>query len=171
MHSVEMKPKNMNNNFSKNGRDVMTAEIVSLQICVGHREPMQVVDESKFTEGFGIEGDRHAVRSGARTSRQVLIMDEDTLEGFGLGIGQIRENVTVAGMDIHDVVVGQRIRLGDDVIVEITQFCEPCDRMEEIRPGLRQELDKQRGMLATVISGGIASVGDAVQIEESVPVP
>ena len=61
--------------------------------------------------------------------------------------------------------------LGDDVIVEITQFCEPCDRMEEIRPGLRQELDKQRGMLATVISGGIASVGDAVQIEESVPVP
>ena len=144
----------------------MVAEIISLQICVGHREPMNPVDSATFIEGFGIEGDRHAVKSGARTVRQVLLMDEDTLEGFGLGIGQVRENVTVRGIDLHDVSAGQRLALGDDVIVEITQFCAPCERMDEVRPGLREELFEQRGMLATVISGGAVNVGDQVQVIE-----
>ncbi|MBE12999.1 MAG: molybdenum cofactor sulfurase [Chloroflexi bacterium] len=148
----------------------MVAEIISLQICVGHREPMNPVDSATFIEGFGIEGDRHAVKSGARTIRQVLLMDEDTLEGFGLGIGQVRENVTVRGIDLHEVEAGQRLALGDDVVVEITQFCAPCERMDEVRPGLREELFEQRGMLATVISGGAVNVGDQVQVVESASV-
>ena len=96
----------------------MVGEIISLQICVGHREPMNPVDSATFIEGFGIEGDRHAIKSGARTVRQVLLMDEDTLEGFGLGIGQVRENVTVRGIDLHEVPAGQRLALGDDVVVD-----------------------------------------------------
>ena len=148
----------------------MVAEIISLQICVGHREPMNPVDSATFIEGFGIEGDRHAVKSGARTVRQVLLMDEDTLEGFGLGIGQVRENVTIRGIDLHEVPEGQRLALGDDVVVEITQFCAPCERMDEVRPGLREELFEQRGMLATVISGGAVNVGDQVQVVESASV-
>ena len=144
----------------------MAAEIISLQICVGHREPMNPVESATFIEGFGIEGDRHAVKSGARAVRQVLLMDEDTLEGFGLGIGQVRENVTVRGIDLHQVAAGQRLALGDDVVVEITQFCAPCERMDEVRPGLREELFEQRGMLATVISGGAVNVGDQVQVIE-----
>ena len=144
----------------------MAAEIISLQICVGHREPMNTVESATFIEGFGIEGDRHAVKSGARAVRQVLLMDEDTLEGFGLGIGQVRENVTVRGIDLHQVAAGQRLALGDDGVVEITQFCAPCERMDEVRPGLREELFEQRGMLATVISGGAVNVGDQVQVIE-----
>ena len=144
----------------------MAAEIISLQICVGHREPMNTVESATFIEGFGIEGDRHAVKSGARAVRQVLLMDEDTLEGFGLGIGQVRENVTVRGIDLHQVAAGQRLALGDDVVVEITQFCAPCERMDEVRPGLREELFEQRGMLATVISGGAVNVGDQVHVVE-----
>ena len=144
----------------------MAAEIISLQICVGHREPMNTVESATFIEGFGIEGDRHAVKSGARAVRQVLLMDEDTLEGFGLGIGQVRENVTVRGIDLHQVAAGQRLARGDDVVVEITQFCAPCERMDEVRPGLREELFEQRGMLATVISGGAVNVGDQVQVIE-----
>ena len=148
----------------------MAAEIISLQICVGHREPMNTVESATFIEGFGIEGDRHAVKSGARAVRQVLLMDEDTLEGFGLGIGQVRENVTVRGIDLHQVAAGQRLALGDDVVVEVTQFCAPCERMDEVRPGLREELFEQRGMLATVISGGAVNVGDQVQVVESASV-
>lgn len=148
----------------------MTAEIISLQICVGHREPMSVVDSATFVEGYGIEGDRHAVKSGARTSRQVLLMDDDTLEGFGLGVGQVRENVTVTGIDLHAMPAGQRLALGDEAVVEITQFCAPCERMDEVRPGLREELENQRGMLATVITGGVVNVGDGIRIIESAQV-
>ena len=40
--------------------------------------------------------------------------------------------------------------------------------MDEIRPGLRLELDKKRGMLAYVVEGGVIKVGDAVRILEGV---
>jgi len=62
------------------------------------------------------------------------------------------------------------VALGDDVVVEITQFCAPCERMDEIRPGLREELLEQRGMLSTVISGGVVNVGDEIKIIESAKV-
>ena len=140
--------------------------IASLQLCVGHREPMEVVDSAAFVAGFGIEGDRHAVRSGARTARQVLLIDEQTIEGFGLVHGQVRENVTVADVDLHELEAGQRLALGGEVVLEITGHCAPCERMDEIRPGLREELDGQRGMLATVITGGLARVGDVVRAVE-----
>ena len=44
--------------------------------------------------------------------------------------------------------------LGDSAVVEITGFCTPCARMDEVRDGLRVELEEQRGMLATVIRRG-----------------
>ena len=127
---------------------------------------MEVVDRAAFVAGFGIEGDRHAVRFGARTARQVLLMDEQTLEGFGLVHGQVRENVTVADVSLHGLEAGQRLALGDQVVLEITGHCAPCDMIDEIRPGLRRELNGQRGMLATVVTGGVASVGDVVRALE-----
>ena len=58
-------------------------QVVSLHICVGHREPMRVVDSANLVTGLGIEGDRHASTEGPRKSRQVLVMDEDVLKSFG----------------------------------------------------------------------------------------
>ena len=127
---------------------------------------MEFVDSATFVAGFGIEGDRHAVRSGARTARQVLLMDEQTLHGLGLVHGQVRENVTVADVDLHGLEAGHRLALGDQVVLEITGHCDPCGRMDEVRPGLRGELNGQRGILATVITGGLARVGDVVRAVE-----
>ena len=42
--------------------------------------------------------------------------------------------------------------------------CDPCRRMDELRQGLRAELDDKRGMLARVLEGGEVAVGDAVQL-------
>jgi MOSC domain-containing protein YiiM len=38
--------------------------------------------------------------------------------------------------------------------------------MEEVRPGLREEIFEQRGMLSTVISGGVVNVGDEIRVIE-----
>ena len=149
-------------------RDTMSqsGQIVSLQLCVGHREPMQAADSVKMITEFGFEGDRHATSTGARTARQVLLIDNETLEGFGLNHMDVRENVTVSGLDLHSMPEGQRLALGDDVVLEITGHCAPCERMDEIRPGLREELVGHRGMLTTVIQGGTVTVGDAIRVAE-----
>ena len=121
-------------------------------------------------EGFGIEGDRHAVSEGVRTARQVLLIDQETLERLGLSRGQVRENVTTSGIDLHSLQPGQCLALGEEAVVEITGHCAPCGRMDEIRDGLREVLEGQRGMLATVLRGGAIAVGHPVSVRESAAV-
>ena len=142
------------------------AQVVSLQLCVGHRDPMRSVESANVIAGFGIEGDRHAVSEGVRTARQVLLMDQETLESLGLPSGEVRENITTSGIELASLPEGQRLALGDDVVLQITGHCAPCARMDEIRPGLKDELERRRGMLAFVEHGGVVNVGDTIRVLE-----
>ena len=136
--------------------------ILSLHVCVGHFEPMKDTDSVELITGFGIEGDRHASDHPSRRRRQVLLMDKETLDSFGLEQGQIRENITTSGIDLAALPPGQRLSLGDDVVLEITGDCEPCAFIEGIRDGLRAEMEGKRGMLTYVTQGGAVKVGDAI---------
>ena len=141
--------------------------IVSLQLCVGHRKPMLKVKSSKLITGFGIDGDRHASSEERRIRRQVLLMDDETLQQFGLAHGEIRENVTISGVDFTSLSEGVKVALGDDVLLDITGDCDPCPRMDEIRSGLQDELQGQRGLLCYVTQGGDIRIGDAVKVLDS----
>ena len=141
-----------------------TGQIVSLQLCVEHRRPMKSVDSANVITGFGIEGDNHATSEAARRSRQILLMDEETLKGFGLDHGQIRENVTISGFDLSNLERGQKVTLGDEVVLEITGDCAPCQFIDDIRAGMRAEMEGKRGMLAFVTSGGTIKKGDPISL-------
>ena len=125
---------------------------------------MKEVNGANFITGQGMEGDRHLRSDGRRSNRQVLIMDSETLSHFDLLPGQVRENVTVAGLDFSSISAGDKVSLGGDVILEITGDCEPCARMDELRPGLKDEIDGKRGLLAFVEKGGVVSVGAEVGV-------
>ncbi len=117
-------------------------------------------ERARALEGHGLEGCAHA-RAG--TKRQVLFASSDHLRAVGVEPGRIRENFTVEGVDVHSWPVGQRLRAGDAEF-EITMVCDPCTRMEEIRPGLQAELEGRRGMLARVVRTGEVSVGDGIEL-------
>ena len=142
----------------------MSGSIISMRLCVGSRDPMKEVNDANFITGQGMEGDRHLRSDGRRSNRQVLIMDSETLSHFDLLPGQVRENVTVAGLDFSSISAGDKVSLGGDVILEITGDCEPCARMDELRPGLKEEIDGKRGLLAFVEKGGVVSVGAEVGV-------
>jgi MOSC domain-containing protein YiiM len=108
----------------------------------------------------GLEGCAHA-RPGGK--RQVLFASSEHLEAVGVEPGRIRENLTVSGADVQAWPIGQRVRAGTAVF-EITMVCDPCERMDAIRPGLRRELDGRRGMLARVVEQGEVAVGDSVEL-------
>ena len=145
---------------------VQNAQIVSLQLCVGHREPMRQVDAATLIAGFGIDGDRHATAGGVRAGRQVLLMDEETLEALSLERGDVRENISVSGMDLAVMASGNRLMLGGEVVLRVSEHCAPCARMDEIRPGLRAELEGRRGVLTSVEQGGTIKVGDPITVME-----
>jgi MOSC domain-containing protein YiiM len=117
-------------------------------------------ERAQAIEGHGLEGCAHA-RPG--TKRQVLFASAEHLDALGVEYGRIRENFTIEGDDVHSWPVGQRVRVGAAEF-EITMVCDPCSRMDEIRPGLQAEIDGKRGMLARVVESGEVAAGDEVHL-------
>jgi MOSC domain-containing protein YiiM len=111
--------------------------------------------------GRGLEGDRHA-RAGSQ--RQVLLVEQEALDRLGLAPGTIREQVTVRGLELDALAEGDVLRLGSTRLV-VAGPCDPCARMDEIRPGLRTLLEGRRGRFVSVLQGGSFAVGDPVEIE------
>ena len=135
--------------------------IVSIQRSPGSRRPMQPVNPARVIRDFGLEEDRHA-RAGSE--RQLLLIEEETLQAMNLGIGEVKENLTTRGVVLTGLETGRILRVGSEVRLRVTGPCRPCSRMDEIRAGLQEELDGRRGVLARVESGGSISVGDPIRI-------
>src|ERR1700687_6437558 len=127
---------------------------------------MQLGASAELITGVGSEGDKHAV---AASTRQVLLADQESLDEVGVEPGTIKENLTVEGLHVMGLPAGSRVRLGDSAVLEITEVCEPCFRMDEIRMGLKGELVGRRGMVARVINGGSIAIGDRITVEEAEP--
>ncbi len=136
--------------------------IVALHIARVKGTPSDPVDAATAISAQGLEGDRSC---SADNTRQVLFMDQETLDRFQLKPGQIKENITTSGLDLSLFQNGQVVFIGDAVTMELVGDCEPCGKMDAIRAGLRQELDGRRGVLAMVINGGPIKVGDSIRIE------
>lgn len=110
--------------------------------------------------GAGLEGCAHA----NPPKREVLFVSADHLRSVDVEAGAIRENLTVEGADVQEWPIGQRVRVGDDAVFEITMVCDPCARMDALRQGLRAELEDKRGMLAKVVEPGEVAVGDEIEL-------
>jgi MOSC domain-containing protein YiiM len=122
----------------------------------GRSEPRERV---LAIEGQGLEGCAHA----NPPRREVLLASKEHLDDVGVESGAIRENVTVEGADVQSWPLGQRVKVGEAVL-EITMVCDPCQRMDQLRSGLRAEIDGKRGMLAHVVEGGEIALGDSVEL-------
>ena len=86
----------------------------------------------------------------------------ETLQMLGLAPGVVKENITTAGLDLRTLRDGERLEIGEAVL-EVSEPCHPCDRMDAIRQGLREELRGRRGILCKVITAGRIKKGDSIQ--------
>ena len=134
-------------------------KIDNLFLKVGHKQPMKAVDEAKADAGRGLVGDV----SYGRKKRQVLFMEHETLDEFGLTPGQVRENVIVSGIPLAGLPAGTRVQAGE-ALFEVTGDCAPCRFIEDIRPGLQEAMDGRRGTLFRVVEGGMMRPEDEIRI-------
>jgi MOSC domain-containing protein YiiM len=139
----------------------MPPTVVALHLTPARREALVPVEHVTALLETGLDGDRHARRD---SRRQVLLVEQEVLDGFGLAPGAIREQVTVRGLDLNALPFGARIRVGGATL-EMAGPCAPCARMDEIRPGLQGELEGRRGRFARVTGAGTFAVGDVLRVE------
>jgi len=118
---------------------------------------MEELETAQVYENEGVEGCAH--RRGGK--RNVLFVAAEDLESLDVPAGRVKENFTVRGADVMNWPIGQRLAAGDAQF-EVSMVCDPCELMEEIRPGLQAELEGKRGMLAKVVKTGRVTRGDAV---------
>jgi MOSC domain-containing protein YiiM len=123
------------------------------------RLPMEELQEVRVMDDSGFEGCAHARPD---SSRQILMVDNETLEAMNLSPGIIRENITTSGLNVNGLEIGQKLRVGETRL-EVSAVCTPCDQLEKIRPGLRREIWGRRGMLCRVIVGGMIRSGDLIE--------
>jgi len=106
------------------------ARIVQLSISSGG-VPKQAVESVRVTP-LGLEGDAHRDREHhGGPERAVCIFAMKAIralqaEGHPLVPGALGENVTVEGLDWSAVQPGVRLRLGSEVLLEVTRYTTPC---------------------------------------------
>ena len=124
----------------------------------------------------GVEGDYHSgpfnrhKKTGPAepNSRQVTLVAQEVLEemnarlGTELKPGDLGENVLVAGLgDLSQLVRGDRLQLGTDVVLEIRAQNSPCNVIGVYHPTLVEEITGKRGVSAIVLTTGSVRPGDA----------
>ena len=137
--------------------------------------PMEMLDSAELVEERGVAGDFRGTRkAGSQGQNGVVLIEASdwtaaTHEcGAAVPWFERRANLLVDGLDLPQQA-GVRLRIGDSVLVEITQECAPCERMEALHPGLRAALtpDWRAGARARVVSGGLVAIGDEIRAEDA----
>ena len=133
----------------------------------------ETVDRASVTFACGIAGDYRGAMKGKPHKRQITLFEREDWElalaevGRAIPWQERRANLLVADLDLPQTP-GTRLRIGADVVLEITRECDPCDRMEVLAPGLRAALtaDWRGGVCSFVVADGEIAVGDAITIED-----
>ncbi len=168
----------------------MHPTIIGLARDGQHRFSKQPRKSITLLAGLGVEGDAHAGRLVQHLSRmakepntpnlrQVHLIHAELFEelegkGFHVETGQLGENITTRGIDLLGLSRGTRLRLGPEALIEITGLRNSCKQIDGLAKGLMAAtLDKtpdgslvrKCGVMATVVTSGVVSVGDAIVLE------
>ncbi len=127
--------------------------------------PMHEVDHVIANAGIGLDGDRYAGGSGKRGITLIQAEHLPVIAALaGLGVihpATLRRNVVVSGIPVI-ALKGRRFRIGE-VVLEGTDGCDPCSRMEDaLGAGGYNAMRGHGGLCARIISGGRLQRGDVV---------
>jgi len=128
---------------------------------------MEAMFAASIIAGKGILGSADNSRM-----RQVTLMEREVWEALTGQLGsdappsRRRANLMVSGISLTNSR-GRLLRIGQTVI-RIAGEAKPCERMDEVQPGLRNLMypDWGGGAFAEVITGGDIAVGDSVEWTE-----
>ncbi len=141
-------------------------------LCISENtgEQKTPLESAMFRADHGIESDAHA----GDWHRQVSLLAESDVETIrqkidDLSDGAFAENVILSGVDLNSYGLGTKLRLGDDVVLSISQIGKVCHTRCRIFYLAGDCIMPRLGIFARVESGGQVRPGDRAEAFDIVP--
>ncbi|MEO0652749.1 MAG: MOSC domain-containing protein [Planctomycetota bacterium] len=138
-------------------------------VCLGPGGiPKRSVERARVGE-LGLEGDGHRYRLHGGRDRALCLLsvaEVRALEADGVrvvGPGAFGENLLYEGLDPRDLRPGDRLRVGAEVELELTDVREPCKVLRAIDARFPDLMLGRSGHLARVLRPGAVAAGDALE--------
>ena len=124
----------------------------------------KVIKRCKLVENSGLEGDAHAGswhRQISLLSKEARLVMEN--KGAKLNDGDFGENLLTEGIDFVHIKVGNKLRLGKDALVRITQIGKECHDRCSIYYQVGDCIMPREGIFAEVLKGGEIKIDDDIE--------
>lgn len=168
----------------------MIGTVVAVAIDDVHRFSKRSVPHIRILAGLGVEGDAHqgvTVQHRSRVAvdptqpnlRQVHLIQAELFtelasKGFEVEPAQLGENIATLGIDLLALPKRTLLRIGKQVVLEVTGLRNPCAQIERFRSGLLAavvEIDcngdvvRKAGIMSVARVGGIVRAHDSIEVE------
>jgi len=125
------------------------------------------VETARLLEDHGVENDAHA----GRWHRQVSLLAMESIrkirdKGLDVEPGDFAENITTEGILLWKLPIGKRLKLGKDVVAEVTQIGKECHNRCSIYHQVGDCVMPREGIFVRILGGGIIEPGDTIESVE-----
>lgn len=123
------------------------------------------VESAELKEDFGIIGDVHA----GTKNRQVSLLAEESVQkmrnrGLKLKSGDFAENITTSGINLLSLNLKDKLKAGENVVLEISQIGKECHTRCAIYYQAGECVMPTDGIFARVLKGGIIRPQDDIEV-------
>jgi MOSC domain-containing protein YiiM len=135
--------------------------------------PVETLPAVRVSLIDGVAGDYASSIATHKPSRkrQVSLIELDCWNAALAEVGAVlpwehsRRNLLIDGLRLPRSV-GTQVQIGEGLVIEITDECTPCHRMDALLPGLFDAMrpDWRGGYVARILQDGEISVGNEVRV-------
>ena len=145
----------------------MKAEVVEVSISKEKGTRKENISEGVLIESHGFKDDAHA----GDWHRQVSLLAMESIEkirakGLDVGPGDFAENITTRGIDLVNLPIGTRLKVGEEVLMEVTQIGKECHTRCAIYYQAGDCVMPREGIFTKVLKGGRVRKSDPIVIIE-----
>jgi MOSC domain-containing protein YiiM len=141
----------------------MKAQVVEVSISKKKGMKKDNIPEGLLIENFGLKDDAHA----GNWHRQVSLLATESIEkikakGLDVGPGDFAENITTIGINLVDLPIGTKMKMGNEALVEVTQIGKECHSRCAIYQQTGDCVMPKEGIFVKVLKGGKVKKGDLI---------
>lgn len=149
----------------------MSAKVFSINLSKRKGIAKSPVDFSEAIEDFGLKDDVHAgdkIRQVSLLAIESINKQKECLKikdaSGNLKAGDFAENITTEGIDLSKAAIGQKLKVGGSVILEISKIGKECHKYCSIYYKTGSCIMPKEGIFARVLKGGLMKKGDTIEI-------